>query len=152
MRLISLLVAISILGLTACAGNTAPETSSRDAYKERNVLTPVQNEPLVKTNKRSKDNCHPEVETQKYLNLVAKTVDVELLWIETPESLKGLRLPFQVVTVTDEGLVVLPHDFMLREHYMSVLFGTGHLFSRDDTIVLDVCSAELTESTYNPAL
>ena len=142
MQTIKLAFAISLLVvLVSCSSIPTVKPSQTESSTPSAVTTTEK----PGASKRSKENCNPEIETQKYLHLIGKNVNVEILWHDVSGTAKKLRFPFQVTGYTNEGLIVIPHEFPLREQYMALLFSTGHLLFRDGKTVLDTCSAEVTE-------
>ena len=158
MRIIKLALLGSVLSLAACATPSGDTHSHDDSDTHSHGNAQAHTHAPADTidtgtkggiRKVSKEDCEIKTETQKYLGLVGKNVIVEMLWYDASPSVKQIRFPFQIIGHTDEGLIIVPHKFPMREVYMGVLFNSGHLSFKDNQTILDPCSAEITEEDPN---
>ncbi len=135
MRIVKMALLSSALALVACASTSDTKSDEQAAHK-------VESKGVYKV---SKKNCETKSETLKYTNLIGKDVTVEMLWHSVDPSAQDIRYPFKVTGYTDEGLVIYPHQFPLQELYMGLLFSSGHLIHRGQKMIMDTCSANITE-------
>lgn len=140
MQIFKMILISSVLTLTACASSSNTTPNNEEHTKQ--AAYDLNNKGAYKV---KKENCDIKSETQKYIHLVGKDTTVEMLWHDIHPSAKDIRFPFKVTGYTDEGLIIFPHKFPLQELYMGLLFGSGHLLYKGELIILDLCSANITE-------
>ena len=159
MRIVKLMLVSAVLSLAGCTTHQTSAQTHNETNMHSHAHNDAQHPPVDAISsgskggirKISKEGCDRKTETQKHLDLVGKNVVVEMLWHDASPSVKKIRFPFQIIGSTNEGLIVLPHEFPMRELYIGILYNSGHLLFRDNKRILDPCSTVITEADSNNA-
>lgn len=92
--------------------------------------------------RRIAENCDPVVEAHKYEEFVDRRALAVLRWNKMPERAAKLKIPVFVKSVQDGAVVVSILQIPMREQYLNIWMGSGHIErGPGDSFLLDPCSA-----------
>jgi hypothetical protein len=94
--------------------------------------------------RRVAEDCDPAQETLNYTELIGSRALATLLWNEASDDAAALEIPIHVTSIAEGGVTVRFLAFPMREQYMHVWMGSGHIAALGDNVfLLDPCSATL---------
>ncbi|MCZ6807274.1 MAG: hypothetical protein O7F08_10000 [Deltaproteobacteria bacterium] len=97
-----------------------------------------------KASRRIADGCEPIDESLKYEEFVGKRALAVLSWNGMSEPAAGLKIPVYVVGIEDGTIGVRFLQFPMREQYLGIWLGSGHIRSGPkDVFLLEPCSATI---------
>ncbi len=118
------------------AADTSVTTSSSSAPPEAPTDGPAV--------RRIVDGCDPVEASLQYESYVGDRALAILSWTGMAEHAANLEIPIYVVGIEDATLYIRFLNFPMREQYLNIWLGSGHISSAPDQIfLLDPCSARL---------
>lgn len=94
--------------------------------------------------RRIAEGCEPVEESVKYKELIGQRAQAVLSWYGISERVANLKIPVHVVGIEDGAVGVRFMQFPMREQYIGIWLGTGHVKpGPKDTFLLDPCSATI---------
>ncbi len=97
-----------------------------------------------KASRRIADGCEPIGESLKYEKFVGKRALAVLSWNGMSELAAGLKIPIHVVGIEDGTIGVRFLQFPMREQYLGIWLGSGHIRpGPKDVFLLEPCSATI---------
>ena len=101
--------------------------------------------------RRIEAGCDPGTAARRYQTLVGERAQAMLHWTGMPKEAEDLRIPVHVVAVDGGGVDVRFLAFPMREQYLHVWIGSGHVEAGEgDLFRLDPCSASLEAWSATP--
>lgn len=96
--------------------------------------------------RRIAERCEPVDESLKYEEFIGRRALATLSWNEMSERAASLKIPVHVVGIEDGSIGVRFMDFPMREQYIGIWLGSGHIEAGDQGVfLLDPCSATIVE-------
>jgi hypothetical protein len=96
--------------------------------------------------RRIAERCEPVDESLKYGEFIGRRALATLSWNEMSERAASLKIPVHVVGIEDGSIGVRFMDFPMREQYIGIWLGSGHIEAGDEGVfLLDPCSATIVE-------
>jgi len=94
--------------------------------------------------RKVREGCEPGAAAREYAGLVGERAFAILSWTGASERTAALRIPVFVASIEDDAVGVRILQIPMREEYMLVWLGSGHIrATTGDTFLLDPCSAAL---------
>jgi len=120
------------------------EPAEASEASQRQAPPPDQELDGGKASRRIADGCEPIDESLKYEEFVGKRALAVLSWNGMPELAAGLKIPVHVVGIEDGSVGVRFMQFPMREQYLGIWLGSGHIKpGPKDVFLLDPCSATI---------
>jgi len=120
------------------------EPAEASEASQRQAPPPDQELDGGKASRRIADGCEPIDESLKYEEFVGKRALAVLSWNGMPELAAGLKIPVHVVGIEDGSVGVRFMQFPMREQYLGIWLGSGHIKpGPEDVFLLDPCSATI---------
>lgn len=97
-----------------------------------------------KASRRIADNCDPVAEAKKYEEFIDRRALAILSWNNLPERAANLKIPVYVTGVEDGAIALGILDVPMREQYISIWIGSGHIQpGPGGSFLLEPCSARI---------
>ena len=97
-----------------------------------------------KASRRVAEGCDPTSESLKYEEYVDSRALAILSWNGLSEKAASLKIPVGVVGIEDGTIGVRFMQFPMRDQYVGIWLGSGHIeHGHDDVFLLDPCSATI---------
>lgn len=126
------------------AEEPAPEPAETREAPPRQDREPAPELDGVKASRRITVGCQPLEESLKYEKFIGERALAILSWNGMSEQAANLEIPVYVQAVEDGGVGVRFMQFPMREQYLGVWIGSGHIEHADkDVFLLDPCSATI---------
>lgn len=94
--------------------------------------------------RRIAEGCDPIEESLKYEEFIDRRAHAILSWNGMPERAANLKIPVSVVGIEDGSVGVRFMQFPMREQYLGIWLGSGHIKrGPEDVFLLDPCSATI---------
>ncbi len=94
--------------------------------------------------RKVREGCEPGAAAREYSDLVGQRAFATLNWTGASERTAALRVPVFVASVEDDAVGVRILGIPMREEYMHVWLGSGHIRpGGGDVFLLNACSATL---------
>lgn len=130
------------------AGSDAADSDS-SAVAEKDTLPrtlPAEPPDGGAKGRRITPDCKPVEESLKYEDFVGSRALAILSWNGMSERAANLKIPVHVVAIEDGSVGVRFMQFPMREQYLGIWLGSGHIESGPkDVFLLDPCSATIVE-------
>lgn len=126
------------------AEDTASETTATAEPSVPPNPVPTEETDGGKASRRVAEGCDPRSESLKYEEYVDRRALAILSWNGLPEKAASLKIPVGVVGIEDGTIGVRFMQFPMRDQYVGIWLGSGHIeHSHDDVFLLDPCSATI---------
>jgi len=94
------------------------------------------------------EGCEPIEESLKFEGFIGGRALALLSWNRMSERAANLKIPVHVVAIEDGSIGVRFMQFPMREQYLGIWLGSGHIKpGPKDVFLLDPCSATIVEWT-----
>ena len=94
--------------------------------------------------RRIKENCDPVAEAKKYEEFIDRRALAILSWNNMPERAAKLKIPVYITGVEDGAIALGILDIPLREQYVAIWLGSGHIRpGPGGSFLLEPCSARI---------
>jgi hypothetical protein len=152
-----ILLGLVVLGVMVVATLPRRGTDEAEQDAEPAEASATQESPVAPTaanqgldgglaSRRIVEGCKPVDESLKYEELIGRRGLARLSWNGMSERAASLKIPVHVVGIEDGSLGVRFMDFPMREQYIGVWLGSGHIEAGDQGVfLLDPCSATIVE-------
>ena len=119
-------------------------TEAREASPQQQAPSPDQQLDGGLAARHIADGCKPIDESLKYEKFVGRSAHAILSWDGMPERSANLEIPVYVVGIEDGSIGVRFMQFPMREQYVGIWLGSGHIKpGAEDVFLLDPCSATI---------
>jgi hypothetical protein len=137
-----ILLGAVVLGVVAAA--TLPRRAPEEA--EEPVPEPTHQLDGGKASRRIAEGCEPVEESLKYEEFVGGRALAILSWNGMSERAANLKVPVHVVGIEDGSVGVRIMQIPMREQYIGIWLGSGHIEAGGDNVfLLDPCSATIVK-------